>query len=201
MQGDHWVTVCITRSDIYYFDPLLYPVPQEVIESLQKCTNINNNKRLLHYNKHKVQEDGIHCGDISCYFANEILNGKSFNDVESNSLSSEMLTAYRTEIFIESNQFDSVIKDLLQDHTRNEEEAKAEFNTMWLKGEHIDEINKISKKKFINKNSKMSVEFKYPCHMKLFKPLNVIEGYKKNSKKPDFIFLPFTIQTKDTSQN
>jgi hypothetical protein len=104
--GSHWVAsyADIENGKVYYFDSYGTHPEKRVINLLEKFSNYyeknNPGKKCdVRYNKTRNQFKNSECGVYSINFILELLNGKTFDDIEKNPIPDDNINMLRTKIF------------------------------------------------------------------------------------------------------
>lgn len=104
--GSHWVAsyADIENGQVYYFDSYGTHPEKRVMKLLEKISNYyennNPNKKCdVRYNKKRNQYKNSECGVYSINFILELLNGKTFDEIENNPIPDDDINMLRTKIF------------------------------------------------------------------------------------------------------
>lgn len=104
--GSHWVSCFadIENGKVYYFDSYGTNPEERVINLMKKFSNYytknNPGKKCdVRHNKKRNQFKNSECGVYSINFILELLNGKTFDEIENNPISDDEINMLRTKIF------------------------------------------------------------------------------------------------------
>lgn len=103
--GSHWVATYADtkKGQVYYFDSYGTRPEKRVVKFMTKFSDYfenNNNKKCdVRYNKTRNQFKNSECGVYSINFILEMLNGKTFDDIENNPINDDDVNKLRTKIF------------------------------------------------------------------------------------------------------